>query len=125
MNKVTLSRYQSISVISATDFGQTDYASLMHVDNTQIQIVDRKGFLSSLPALSRNRPADLLVVEIDTFDTGEIEFILFMTTTLNPKTPVVLITQDCLPEGTRKRYLQNANVIDVVQLADHSLAMAA
>ena len=125
MMNVSLARFNTIVVVSCNHEKLTDYVDLMNVDNHQINLQDRSSYLFDALNGCKDRHPDLLIIDIDTFGIYETCYLVLIAKIFMSKTPVVVTTRSGLPETTKSRYLHSIGVLDIVQLAGHSLTAVA
>jgi len=66
--------------------------------------------------------ADLLIIDIDAFGIYDTCYLVLIAKMFMPTTPVVVTTRNAMLETSKTHYLNSFGVLDIVQLADRSLA---
>ena len=125
MMNVSLARFKTIAVVSRNHEKPADYMELMNVDNHQINLQCRNSYLFDARNGRIERHPDLLIIDIDAFGIYETCYLVLIAKIFMSKTPVVVTTRSALPEITKSRYLHSFGVLDIVQLAGHSLTAVA
>ena len=121
MANVSLARFKTIMVVSRDQEQISDYVELMNVDKHQIDLQSRSRYLFGARNGRTDRHPDLLIVDLDAFGIYETCYLVLIARIFMPKTPVVVTTRNVLPETIKCRYLHSVGVLDIVQLAGHSL----
>lgn len=123
-----VSAFRAILAVTCASTGeyQHTYSDLMNVASDQVQVVDRDKYLFNMHAVMSGQYTDLLIIDIDSFGIDDACYLVFVASVFAPKVPVVLVTRNVLPDTHRSRYLRSAaGVLDIIELADHGLALTA
>jgi len=120
MTNVSLTRFKTIMVVSRNHENLTDYVELMNVDSRQINLQGRDNYLFS--ARNSCTKPDLLIIDIDAFGIYDTCYLVLIAKMFMPTTPVVVTTRNAMLETSKTHYLNSFGVLDIVQLADRSLA---
>lgn len=110
--KSIYSGFHDIGVIGnvPSKWGSMDI--LPEIDNDNLVRLDSTDYTAGIVGSSC---LDLIIIDLDAFGIEQAKFLIFLASCFTPQTPLVLLTEQCLAETTR-RQLYTGRVLGIIEM---------